>query len=68
MPGTVSLTSTLALTANTLKYGLEIANKGLEKALQENKYLKNGLNTYDGKCTNETVAKSLGLEYEAIEL
>jgi alanine dehydrogenase len=67
MPGAVSLTSTLALTANTLKYGLEIANKGIEKALKENKHLVNGLNTYDGKCTNESVAKSLGLEYEAVK-
>lgn len=66
MPGAVSLTSTLALTANTLKYGLEIANKGLEGALADNEHLLNGLNTYDGKCTNEAVAKSLDLEYSPV--
>jgi len=63
MPGAVSLTSTMALTSNTLKYGLEIANKGLESACKENHNIMNGLNVYDGKCTNEAVAKSLGLKY-----
>lgn len=66
MPGAVSLTSTLALTATTLKYGLAIANKGLEKALSEDEHLLNGLNTYDGKLTNEAVAKSLDIPFEAV--
>ena len=65
MPGAVSLTSTLALTANTLKHGLAIANKGLEQAVKEDKNLMNGLNTYAGKCVNEAVAKSLNLEFVA---
>ena len=66
MPGAVSLTSTLALTSTTLRHGLNIANKGLEKALADDKHLLNGLNTYDGKLTNEPVAKSLGLPYEPV--
>lgn len=68
MPGAVSLTSTLALTSTTLRDGLNIANKGLEQALRDDKHLLNGLNTYDGKLTNEAVAKSLDLPYEKIEL
>lgn len=67
MPGAVSLTSTLALTSTTLRYGVEIANKGVEQALKDNPYLYNGLNTYKGKLTNEAVAKSLGLSYEKLE-
>jgi len=63
MPGAVSLTSTMALTSNTLRFGLEIANKGVETAAKENPNIMNGLNIYDGKCTNEAVAKSLGLKY-----
>ena len=59
IPGAVSLTSTLALSANTLKYGLEIANKGLDAL--ENPHIKNGLNVYGGRCVNEAVKKSLGL-------
>jgi alanine dehydrogenase len=67
MPGAVSLTSTLALTSNTLRHGLAIANKGLEQALKDDKNLLNGLNVYDGKCVNEAVAKSLHLEYTKLE-
>lgn len=66
MPGAVSLTSTMALTSTTLHHGLAIADKGLEKALSEDKNLMNGLNVYDGKCTNEPVAKSLGLAFEEV--
>lgn len=68
MPGAVSLTSTLALTATTLRHGLAIANKGLEQALMDDKHLMNGLNTYDGKLTNEAVAVSLGIPFEPIDL
>ena len=67
MPGAVSLTSTLALTATTLRHGLAIANKGLEKALADDKHLLNGLNIYDGKLTNEAVAKSLDIAYKPVE-
>lgn len=66
MPGAVSLTSTLALTSTTLRHGLNIANKGLEQALRDDKHLLNGLNTYDGKLTNEPVAQSLDLPFEAV--
>lgn len=66
MPGAVSLTSTLALTSNTLKYGIEIANKGAKKAIK-NRHIKNGLNTYKGKLVNEAVATSLDLAYKKID-
>jgi alanine dehydrogenase len=62
MPGAVSLTSTLALTATTLKYGLEIAQKGVKRVC-ENPHIRNGLNIYNGHCMNEPVAKSLDLTY-----
>ncbi|MFA9373192.1 MAG: alanine dehydrogenase [Poseidonibacter sp.] len=64
MPGAVCLTSTLALSASTLKFTLDIANKGLKKALFDDKHLLNGLNTYNGKLTNKAVAFSLNLQYE----
>ena len=65
IPGDVPLTSTYALTNVTLKYALQIANKGLEKALAENEALKKGLNTHAGKVTYKAVADALGLEYSA---
>ena len=63
MPGAVPRTSTLALTNITLKYGLEIADKGLEKACKEDKAIKRGLNIYNGKCTFKGVADAFGLPY-----
>lgn len=63
MPGAVPRTSTIALTNATLKYGLQIANKGLEKACKENNVIYSAINTYDGKLTCENVALSFDLEY-----
>ena len=62
MPGAVPRTSTIALTNATLKYGLEIAGKGLEAAC-ENQAIATGVNCYDGKITNKNVADALGYEY-----
>ena len=63
MPGAVALTSTIALTSTTLKYGLLIADKGLETACKTNNDLLKGLNIYGGKCVYEGVANSLNLDY-----
>ncbi|MDR0831570.1 MAG: alanine dehydrogenase [Bacillales bacterium] len=57
MPGAVALTSTLALNNATIKFGLQIADKGIEKAL-EYKPITLGLNTYQGKITNGAVKES----------
>ena len=58
MPGAVPRTSTIALTNATLRYGLEIAEKGLEKACLENEVLISAVNTYDGRLTCRNVADS----------
>ena len=58
MPGAVSRTSTIALTNATLRYGLEIANKGLENAVKNNPAIALGVNTYDGKVTCKNLADS----------
>ena len=63
MPGAVSFTSTMALTNATLRYGLMIADKGLEEAIKFDAGLAPGVNTKDGKLTCEEVAVSLNLEY-----
>jgi len=63
MPGCVALSSTLALTSVTNRYGIPVANLGLEKALNSSKVILSGLNTYMGKLTNEAVANDLGLPY-----
>lgn len=61
MPGAVPRTSTLALEAATLPYGLQLADKGLEKAVIESAPLKKGLNVYNGHMTCKAAADSLGL-------
>ncbi|MGL1890550.1 MAG: alanine dehydrogenase [Spirochaetaceae bacterium] len=63
MPGAVSRTSTFALTNVTLRYALEIANKGYQKALLENEALLKGLNVFKGKVTCKPVANDLNLQY-----
>ncbi len=63
MPGAVPRTSTFALTNATLPYALQIANKGLERALKDDPALLLGLNTYKGRLTYRPVAEAQGREY-----
>ncbi|MBQ3879867.1 MAG: alanine dehydrogenase [Oscillospiraceae bacterium] len=68
MPGAVPRTSTIALTNATLKYGLQIANLGLEEACRRSDVICSGVNTYDGKLTCKNVADSHeGYEYTDIK-
>lgn len=59
MPGAVPLTATEALNKATLSYVLELANKGIEVALNENIHLANGLNIKNGKVVHEAVKEAL---------
>ncbi|MCY8180215.1 alanine dehydrogenase [Bacillus paralicheniformis] len=68
MPGAVPRTSTVALTNVTVPYALEIANKGAEKAILENRALKAGVNTANGHITYEAVARDLNYDYVPAEL
>lgn len=59
MPGAVPRTSTIALENSTLPYTIEIASKGIDQALKDNKHLANGLNIKNGIITHKEVANSL---------
>ncbi|MBN2540574.1 MAG: alanine dehydrogenase [Bacilli bacterium] len=63
MPGAVPQTSTVALNNATLRYGILLADKGLEEAIRVSEPLRYGVNTYDGKCTCEGVCTAFGLEH-----
>lgn len=63
MPGAVPYTSTVALSNSTFRYGMLMADHGLEAAVQMDKGLANGVNIYNRQCTNRNVAESLGLDY-----
>lgn len=67
IPGAVPRTSTLALTNVTLPYALELANKGLWRAIQDHPPLKFGINTYDGRLTHQAVAVSLGYSFTPLD-
>lgn len=61
MPGAVPRTSTIALNNATLRYGLLIANHGLEGAIKLSKPLRQGVNTYNGVVACKGVADAFGL-------
>lgn len=63
MPGAVPFTSTIALTNATIPYALELADKGWQRAVRENRELWHGLNFIDGHITYRAVAEAFGKEY-----
>ncbi|WP_309862397.1 alanine dehydrogenase [Desmospora profundinema] len=67
IPGAVARTSTQALSNVTVPYGLQIATKGVEKAVLENAAIAKGLNAMDGKVTYHAVAEAHGYSYTAVD-
>ncbi|MCL6586991.1 MAG: alanine dehydrogenase [Anoxybacillus sp.] len=67
MPGAVPRTSTIALTNVTIPYALQIANKGVHRAIAENQALKLGVNVAAGEITYEAVARDLGYNYVPVD-
>jgi alanine dehydrogenase len=67
MPGAVARTSTFALTNATLPYVVRLAGLGTQKALQEDKHLRAGLNVHRGQVTYEAVARDLDYDYVSPE-
>lgn len=63
MPGAVSLTSTVALSSATTRYGLILADRGLDRAMAECRPLRLGLNLHTGRLTHRAVAAAHGLAY-----
>jgi alanine dehydrogenase len=61
MPGAYARTSTFALNNATIQYGLQLANKGTERACRESAALKAGLNLYKGTITFKAIAETFGL-------
>jgi alanine dehydrogenase len=63
MPGAVPRTATYALTNVTLGYGLAIADKGIERAMEDDPSLRKGLNLYHGKITYRAVADAFKMDW-----
>jgi alanine dehydrogenase len=61
MPGAVPITSTYALTNATLPYAIELAEHGVNDALERNPALRQGLNVAGGEIVHPAVAEALGV-------
>jgi alanine dehydrogenase len=59
MPGAVPITSTYALSNATLPYVIELAQKGIDEALELNPGLRLGLNVQGGEIMHPAVAEAL---------
>jgi alanine dehydrogenase len=66
MPAAVANTSTLALTNATFPYLMSLANRGVERAIDEQPGLRAGVNTYAGYITYPAVAQSQGRAYREL--
>jgi alanine dehydrogenase len=64
MPGAYPKTSTFALTNVTFPYIKLLCNKGVEKAIRQDKVLRSALNTYKGKVVHQALADSMGYPYK----
>jgi alanine dehydrogenase len=60
VPGAVPHTSTYALTNATLPYVVEVADRGVRAAAEQDPSLLAGVATVDGRLTNSAVAGALG--------
>jgi alanine dehydrogenase len=67
MPGALPRTSTFALTNVTIRYALDIAGKGWQRAAREDPALAHGVNAVDGHLTHPAVAAAHGLEYTPLD-
>ncbi|HEY2039256.1 MAG TPA: alanine dehydrogenase [Edaphobacter sp.] len=66
MPAAVPNTSTLALTNATFPYVMKLAKMGAKKAIQEDKGIAEGVNTFNGMLTYEAVAASQKREWKSV--
>ncbi len=66
MPGAMPMTSTLALTNATMRYALEIADRGYVDAMARSRAIASGANIVRGTITHKGVADAFGLPYEPV--
>ncbi len=63
IPSAFSQTASVTLSNATLPFAMAIANKGVKAALKDDKHLRRGLTTYDGKLTLLETAEKLGIPF-----
>lgn len=63
IPSAFAQTASVTLSNATHPFAMAIANKGVKEALKDDKHLRRGLTTYDGKLTLLETAEKLGFEF-----
>lgn len=66
IPALVPRTASYGLNNAIIDFVLQIAEMGLEEALKVNVGLSKGVCTFDGSCTNETLAELFDLEFKKL--
>jgi alanine dehydrogenase len=66
MSSNIARTASRVLSDAAVPYVLEIAEKGLDGALQANAGLSAGVYTYQGKLVHPAVARHLGVPHESL--
>ncbi len=67
IPANVSRTATYGMTNALLPYLMEICKDGMADAFKKNRGLAHGVCTYQGVCTNSTLARRFEIEAQEIE-
>jgi alanine dehydrogenase len=62
IPAAVPRTATQALTNATISYALDVADHGLDQALERNSALRHGLNVRGGRVIHPAVAAAFGMQ------
>ena len=68
MPAIVSRTASYGLTNSTLAYIQNIADNGLANSLMGNDGLGKGVCSYNGFCTNESLANTFNIEHKKLHI
>jgi alanine dehydrogenase len=68
MPALVARTASYGLNNTVLAYLHDIADNGLTPALMGDEGLAKGVCTYNGYCTNESIAESFELDYKKLHI
>ena len=63
IPSAFAQTASVTLSNATLPFAMAIANKGVKQALKDDKHLRRGLTTYDGKLTLLETAEKLDIPF-----
>jgi alanine dehydrogenase len=68
MPALVSRTASYGLNNASLEFIMNIAENGLTNALLSDSGLAKGVCTYNGYCSNESIAKNFNIEFRKLHL